>query len=219
MDMLCGSDTVADIGCDHGRLSCALIQSRAAKRCIAIDISAPSLEKARALASFVGVSDRVETRLGDGFGPLTVGEADAIALLGMGGTLMARLLGGCTMPFHGARLVVLQPMRAVADIRRYLYETRCHITDDRIVSENGRLYQVFAAIGPQAAPQPLPDGWPADFFEAGFVTLAKRDPLLPAWLDGRLASIRKRLRTHDAPALIRQAAACQTIRQLWEDAT
>lgn len=53
LDMLRGSQTVADIGSDHGRLAVALLQQGAAERVIACDISAPSLEKARALCSRV----------------------------------------------------------------------------------------------------------------------------------------------------------------------
>ena len=45
LDMLRGSQTVADIGSDHGRLAVALLQPGAAERVIACDISAPSLEK------------------------------------------------------------------------------------------------------------------------------------------------------------------------------
>jgi tRNA (adenine22-N1)-methyltransferase len=63
MELLCGCAVVADIGCDHGRLSCALVQQGIARRCIAVDISEPSLKKTERLASRVGVSDRVETRL------------------------------------------------------------------------------------------------------------------------------------------------------------
>ena len=83
---------VADIGCDHGRLCCALLQQHAGWRCIASDLSAPSLRKAASLAAFVGVAERAEFRLGDGLLSLCPGEADAVALCGMGGTLIARLL-------------------------------------------------------------------------------------------------------------------------------
>ena len=42
LDMLRGSQTVADIGSDHGRLAVALLQQGAAERVIACDIRAPS---------------------------------------------------------------------------------------------------------------------------------------------------------------------------------
>ena len=66
LDMLRGSQTVADIGSDHGRLAVALLQQGAAERVIACDISAPSLEKARALCSRCGRGGRMDIRVADG---------------------------------------------------------------------------------------------------------------------------------------------------------
>ena len=58
LEMLTGSDTVADIGCDHGRLTAALLQKQICKMVIASDISEPSLEKARRLIEVIGFKDR-----------------------------------------------------------------------------------------------------------------------------------------------------------------
>ena len=54
-DMINGSHRAADIGCDHGRLSVALLQQGRADRVIASDISAPSLQKATELAALCGL--------------------------------------------------------------------------------------------------------------------------------------------------------------------
>ena len=85
LDMLRGSQTVADIGSDHGRLAVALLQQGAAERVIACDISAPSLEKARALCGRCGLGGRMDFRVADGLGGLHPGEADALVMAGMGG--------------------------------------------------------------------------------------------------------------------------------------
>ncbi len=213
--MLRGSGTVADIGCDHGRLSCALIQQGAAKRCIAVDISAPSLEKARRLAEFVGAGSCVETRLGDGLAPLALGEADAIALLGMGGTLMVRLLERCGQPLNGATRAVFQPMRAVNDIRRHLFYSGYPILADRVVEEAGRLYQVFCAGVPDGKAIVLPDGWPEDCFCLGYTAFARRDPLTRALAGRMLARHGKRLAGGGAPSLAREAEQLRQIIGRW----
>ena len=199
-DMLAGSRVTADIGCDHGRLLAVLLQRDAEARCIGVDVSAPSLEKARRLFEKTGLSDRAALRLGDGFSALSPGEADAAALLGMGGTLMARLLDACPVPFCGAARIVCQPMRTAADIRAWLYAHRCPILDDRVVREGGRLYQVFSAAPPADAADALPDGWPADCFSLGYRAFAKRDPLLPALARLRKDQCEKRLRAAGAGA-------------------
>lgn len=174
MDMLRGANTVADIGCDHGRLAAALLQQHCCEHVIATDISEPSLEKAERLIRYIGLSDRVSFRCGDGLTVLKPNECDAIAMLGMGGTLMAELLSAS--PEINTRLV-LQPMRAQADIREYLYLHNYRITDDRVVIDHGRLYQVFSAEATKER-QPWPEGFPKGFFDVGFQSFVEKDPNL-----------------------------------------
>lgn len=177
LELLKGTNCVADVGCDHGRLAAALLQQNVCNRVIASDVSEPSLEKAKRLLTYIGVSDRVSIRCGDGLTVLEPGECDAIALLGMGGTLMCRLLDACTVPLMGANAVVLQPMRAQRDIREYLYTHCFHITDERIVREGDRLYQVLKAV-PNSTLQSWPERFPAGFFDVGYTAFEHREPNL-----------------------------------------
>ena len=79
LSMLKGAAVVADIGCDHGRLTAALLQQNICARVIATDISEPSLQKAKDLLGHVSLSDRVSFRAGDGLDPLSENECDGIA--------------------------------------------------------------------------------------------------------------------------------------------
>jgi tRNA (adenine22-N1)-methyltransferase len=216
LELLSGASVVADVGCDHGRLSCALVQREIAKQCIAIDVSAPSLEKAVRLARQVGVEDCVETRLGDGLAPLETGEADALAILGMGGTLMARILD-VSPPLKGARVCVLQPMRAAEDIRRWLFERNYPVLDDRVVYETGRHYQVFSVGQPLGERQPMPQGWPEDCFLLGYTAFARREPLLKPLAEQMLASVKRKCRTQRSNILDRQMEQLQQILSNWEE--
>lgn len=191
LELLKGYDAVADIGCDHGRLTAALLQSGACRRVFASDVSAPSLKKAEDLLSHIGKADAVSFRCGDGCSVLAPHECDAIALLGMGGTLMCRILDACPIPLMGAKAAVLQPMRAQDDIRKYLYERGYCIEADRIVLDHGRYYQVLKAV-PGDEPEPIPDGFPADFFDVGYKSFTDRDPLLPQYC-AHLISIYERM--------------------------
>ncbi|MEA4938784.1 MAG: class I SAM-dependent methyltransferase [Christensenella sp.] len=216
MELLSGARVVADVGCDHGRLSCALVQRDLVQRCIAIDVSAPSLGKAARLACQIGAQDRVETRLGDGLAPLETGEAEALAILGMGGTLMARILD-VVPPLKGARLCVLQPMRAAEDIRRWLYERNYPVLDDRVVFEAGRYYQVFSIGQPLKERQPLPQGWPEDCFLLGYTAFARREPMMKPLTERMLASVQKKRRTQRSDTLDRQHLHLQQILSNWEE--
>ncbi len=182
--------TVADIGCDHGRLSAALLQSGAATRAIAVDVSAASLKKASELARYIGLQDRMEVRLGDGLSVLFQREADGLALCGMGGMLMVELLGAAAIPLMGAMRAVFQPMRGIAEIRRYLFGQGFRIERDVIVPDSGRLYQVFSAAPGQDT---LPPGWPEDCFELGHRSID--DPHFKALAQSMLAQHEKRLLT------------------------
>jgi len=205
LEMLDGAKLVADVGCDHGRLACALVQRGVASRCIATDVSGPSLKKAERLIRHLELEDRVETRLGDGLEPIAEGETDALAILGMGGTLMARILGAANTPLNGAERCVLQPMRAAEDIRSWLYERNYPVLDDRVVREAGRYYQVFSVAPPQSTRQTLPDGWPEECFLLGYKAFENRDPLLKPLVIRMLSSVTRRLKTQDAGALKMQA--------------
>ena len=178
LSMANGYDTVADVGCDHGRLTAALLQQGICRRIIASDISEPSLEKAKQLIRTIGLSDRVSFRLGDGLSVLDPYECDAIFLLGMGGTLMTRILDACSVPLAGAKAVILQPMRAQDDIRSYLHRNRFRVTDDRVVLDHGRYYQICKAV-PGTGVEPIPDGFPSGFYDVGYHAFAMRDALLP----------------------------------------
>ncbi|MCL2695929.1 MAG: class I SAM-dependent methyltransferase [Clostridiales bacterium] len=188
-EQLRGSCVVADIGCDHGRLAIALIQRQCCERVIAVDVSAPSLEKAKRLIDYVGLSHTIVTRLGDGFSALAPGECDAVAILGLGGVLITEILA---RGLNGAKKAVLQPMRGQAALRRYLYENAYHILNDRIVRESRRYYQVIT-VEQGTTKQPLPAGWPEDCFDLGFVAWQQRDPLFPELARKLLTQYEKQL--------------------------
>ena len=61
------TSVLADIGCDHGRFSAAMLQRGIAEKVIASDISAPSLKKAEQLANVCGLSSKMECRISSGF--------------------------------------------------------------------------------------------------------------------------------------------------------
>ncbi|MDD3400946.1 MAG: class I SAM-dependent methyltransferase [Eubacteriales bacterium] len=174
VDMLPKCQAVADIGCDHGRVSIALLQQGKCDSVIAIDISEPSLCKARRLADFVGVSDRIDTRVGDGFSLIEDGECQAALILGMGGQVISHILEQASERLKGNTYLVMQPMRGQDDLRRYLWEHNYTIVDERVVKEGRRIYQLLSAVGGDER-QRLPDGWCKDFFEVGFLPSLRKN--------------------------------------------
>ena len=188
-----GAKTVADIGCDHGRLAVALLQQGLAKRVIASDISGDSLAKARLLAQRCSIdAAHIAFAQSDGLSHLLPGEADTLVLAGMGGELIARLLMKNEVLARTAERIILQPMGGTLELRRFLLQNGYTILDERLVLDAGRYYQIILArpVASQLADMP------ADaLLEFGPVAFAKRDPLMRAALtrcrDGRLRRMEK----------------------------
>lgn len=221
--MLGGLSTAADICCDHGRLACALIQQFGVKKCIAVDVSATSQKKCAALAAYVTPAGTVETRQGDGLIALLPGEAEGIALCGVGGELTVQLLDAAKSPLCGAKIAVFAPMRGEAALRAYLFENGYWIERDRVVADAGRLYQVFSALPPEPGRgrQPLPRSWPEGLFDVGFTALVQREKLLPALLEQKRRELNKRLlqavgTVGETPLQIRKERL-EAAQRLWEE--
>lgn len=192
VDMLPKCQAVADIGCDHGRVSIALLQQGKCDSVIAIDISEPSLDKARRLADYVGVSDRIDTRVGDGFSLIEDGECQAALILGMGGQVISHILEQASERLMGNTYLVMQPMRGQDELRRYLWEHNYTIVDERVVKEGRRIYQLLSAVGGDER-QRLPDGWCKDFFEVGFLSTLRKNKVYHELLEGLEAQYTKQL--------------------------
>ena len=184
-DMLGSCGLIADVGCDHGYLSAALISEGRAGRVIASDISPFSVEKARALFEKIGAGDAASAVEADGLDPLSREEPPyKAAICGMGGELIAGILERNRRAAEAAELIVMQPMRGEAELREYLFKNGFGITDERVALDSGRFYQVIAAR--YGAGNAVPDWFPRGWFRFGWVMTEKRDPnLLPLLLHYR----------------------------------
>lgn len=134
----------ADIGADHGRLSCILLARGVCQRMCVADVSAPSLKKAEQLLQLHGVVDRADIRVGDG---LTVLDrpADAIAILGMGGRTLAHILLTGRDRLQGACLV-LSAHTDLPLVRRAIISVGYRIETEQVSRTAGRFYVVMRAM-------------------------------------------------------------------------
>ncbi len=178
-------ETLADVGCDHGFLSAAAVLTGAADYALASDISPVSARKAERLAKRLGISEKMTVICCDGLAAAAAEEPPyTIAVCGMGGELIARILEKDALAAARAERIVMQPMRGEAELREYLFKNGYGITDERIVKEGKRFYQVIAAVpnGENA----VPEGFPKDWFRFGWVMAEKHpEELLPLLLHYR----------------------------------
>ncbi len=134
---------VADIGCDHGKAAVFLLEAGKAQTAVCGDISEKSLKKAERLAHSKGLEKRMSFREGDGLSVLEDGEADAAVIAGMGGELIARILGDagekapCTL--------VLSCNTKAEALRQWLCGNGYVIEDEELIAEGNRFYPVILA--------------------------------------------------------------------------
>jgi len=134
----------ADIGADHGRLSCYLLYSGKCSHMLASDISAESLQKARNLMQLHGLSDRITFCVSDGLASLAAapGQVSCAAICGMGGALISRILLSGRQYLKGAALV-LSSHTDIPNVRKTVMEIGYHISEERIARAKGRFYVIM----------------------------------------------------------------------------
>jgi len=143
--------TLADIGTDHGQLPIAAVQARLVIRAIAIDVAPGPLSHAVTNIFNAKVTDRVFTRLGDGFEPLAEGEADVVVITGMGGMGIMNILEAGSAKAKACRRLVLQPQRNIAKLRKNLHRLGYYIAEEKLAREADRFY-VLLSVTPSGAP-------------------------------------------------------------------
>lgn len=130
----CG--TLADVGCDHGYVGIYALQSGIADMVYFIDVSRPSLDKARANCP-INLRDRAEFICRDGIADV---RCDCAVIAGMGSMEVISILQGAQfLP----RQLVLQPMRNQPDLRRFLSANYRIVIDQKV--RDGKFYDFIVA--------------------------------------------------------------------------
>lgn len=136
---------IADIGTDHAYLPVYLIGSGISYGAVATDINRGPLERAAANVAAAGLTDRITLRLCDGLAGVESYCPRDIFILGMGGELIARILGESEMIKKEDVRLILQPMTRQAAVRGFLLSHGFCIDDEMLVEEDGRIYQIICA--------------------------------------------------------------------------
>ncbi|MEG2769364.1 MAG: class I SAM-dependent methyltransferase [Oscillospiraceae bacterium] len=135
--------TVADIGCDHGKLSVFLVQSGKAKRVIASDVRQSPLDKAKKLVEKLGLGAKIDCRLADGLNALAPLEAQDIIIAGMSGVTLTKIMSEVSWAKNEALRFILVPASKAEVLRRWLYENGFEIADETPVLTKGYYYPVI----------------------------------------------------------------------------
>lgn len=134
---------LADIGSDHAFIAARAVKNGDASHAVASDLRAGPLERGRKSAAASGIdAGKIDFCLSDGFDSLSDYDFDCACICGMGGELIADIL--FRYGAHPACRLLLQPMTAQDDLRRFLWENGYTIDEERYTCERNRPYAVLA---------------------------------------------------------------------------
>ncbi len=141
VDLCDVSKKIADIGCDHGYVTCELILQNKADMVISTDISSQSLQKSILLAEKLNIGEYISFRESDGFQNITkYDKVNQAVIAGMGGKEIIKILEGKPKRLHK---FVLGPQSDVLELRTYLSEHGYKIVVDIMVYEKGKYYNII----------------------------------------------------------------------------
>ena len=220
LEALCSMVTpglrLADVGCDHGFLSIALVGRGIAPSAIAMDLREGPLGHAKENIAREGLSDVIETRLSDGLTKLTPGEAETIVIAGMGGRLLMHILEEGRAVAQAAKELILQPQSEIPLVRHYLVEQGYRLIDEEMLQEDGKYYMMMKVSYEANGVGEVLAETKEDFLFGKFL-LAKHHPVLAEyirWEIGLKEAIRDKLDATDATHSDRYREVMEALEQL-----
>ncbi|MCL2061784.1 MAG: class I SAM-dependent methyltransferase [Firmicutes bacterium] len=129
--------TLADIGCDHGKVSEYIVRRGLAETLIVNDISSASLQKAQTRLSRIPHQTAVVYACCDG-AQLTAHPIDCAVIAGFGGRTLLRIIQSLLPP-----AAVLAPQNFQDGLRRGITELGYTIQTDCLVTDNKKPYQIL----------------------------------------------------------------------------
>ena len=182
-DFIDQGESVADIGTDHGFLPISLWETGKSSHVILSDINVGPLEKAKDNINKYFSDQEFDIRIGSGIATLKPAEVDTIVIAGMGGLLIADILGDDLIKTKSYKKLILQPRNSQDKLRAWLLENSFRIIDEVLVREGKYLCEIILAIPD--------DQWiKTEQFsinlEISPILFTKKDPLLVEFIENKI---------------------------------
>lgn len=181
-DLVTKGKKIADIGTDHGYIPVYLLNKGHVDFAILADVNKGPLENARSEVRHNNLTDKVDLRLGSGIEVLNENEVDEVIIAGMGGILISELLEAKKSVAHNLDKLILQPMQAQDELRKYLLNNGYEILDEVLVKEDFRIYEIIVAK--YTSKNTVVDD--EIYYEAGKKLIENKDPLLNEFIDKKI---------------------------------
>ena len=178
------NNIIADIGTDHGYIPVYLLKNNIVKYAIAADINKGPLDNAKKEIMLNKLENKIDLRLGSGLTVIKEGEADEAIIAGMGGVLISDIIETSKKVAMSLKKIILQPMQASDELRKYLYENGYEIVDETLAKEDFRLYEIIV-VKYTGESKKIED---EIFYEVGKKLVDKKDPLVYEFIEKKIKS-------------------------------
>ena len=135
----------ADIGTDHAYLPIYLMKKNIISSAIAADINQGPLDKADENINKYGFKDSISTVLCDGLAKIEPDSVDDIAIFGMGGELIIKIVDEAGWLKDTRKRLILQPMTHPEKLREYLAKNGFYILGETLSCDRDKIYQTICA--------------------------------------------------------------------------
>ncbi len=135
----------ADIGTDHAYLPIYLMKKSIISSAIAADINQGPLDKAEENINKYGFKDSISTVLCDGLAKIEPDSVDDIAIFGMGGELIIKIVDEAGWVKDSKKRLILQPMTHPEKLREYLAKNGFFILGETLSFDRDKIYQTICA--------------------------------------------------------------------------
>ena len=172
------TEVLADIGTDHGYVPLIALERGICNKAIACDINKDPLDKAR----LEGIGDELEFRLGGGFEPLKVSEANEVVIAGMGGNLIRDILEADLEKVKSAEYLILVPAQNPEVLRAYLYKNNYEIRKEDLCLDEGIYNELFKVRSADSQSTELD----SIYYEVSPILLRSKNPLMKDFLQNKI---------------------------------
>lgn len=141
-----------DVGSDHAYLPIYLLQEQRIASAIAGEVVDGPYQSALTNVKAYDLEEQIEVRLANGLAAMTAtDEVDVITICGMGGRLIAEILGAGRDKLERVKQLILQPNNREDDLRTWLSTNGFHLVAEQLVVEHGKYYEILVAQHGQAS--------------------------------------------------------------------
>ena len=136
---------LADIGTDHAYLPIYLMQKGLISGAVAADINQGPLDKAQENICKYGLNESITTVLCDGLSKIEPDKVDDVAIFGMGGELIIKIIDEANWLKDSDKRLIIQPMTHPEKLREYLANNGFLILGESLSFDRGKIYQTICA--------------------------------------------------------------------------